>query len=85
MWPFKKQKTDKPELKPVVTSSKPSDEEIDDILSERCSVYIPCQYVNWACEYLGYEPKYFCGHPITMKSGWILYEACKRYKENNTQ
>jgi len=90
MWPFKK----KPKVveyyevipEPILPESVlPSDSVIDAILNEslpsNVNGAIARQWVNWAAEELGMPPKYYMGHPITVQSFWVLYEACRRHKE----
>lgn len=81
MWPFDK-KLSQDKLKGVsIISQKPSDGVISVILSEKFEGCIPCQWVNWASEQIGEQPKYFIGYPMTPRSLWVLYEGCRIYVE----
>jgi len=60
---------------------KPPDGVIDHILNERFSGVVARQWVNWASEQIGEEPKYFSGYPMTVRSLWVLYEGCRIYVE----
>jgi hypothetical protein len=64
---------------------KPSDAFIDSILLETFTGVIPRQFVNWAATLIGMPAKYTVGHPMTPKSLWVLYEGCKKYKENKDE
>lgn len=67
----------------IYKSKKPNDETINQILNDSFSGVIAYQWVNWAAEYIGLEPTIYAGHPYTVKSFWIMYEGCKKYKEDN--
>lgn len=87
MWPFKDKTTkiykEDLENSSVAESVRPTDQIIDDILNNRFSGMIARQWVNWAAGELGLPQKYYSGHPMTVHSVWILYEACRRLKEND--
>jgi hypothetical protein len=81
MWPFnKKLSQDKVEGVEII-SQKPSDGIISTILDERFEGYVAYQWVNWASEQIGEQPKYFIGYPMTPRSLWVLYEGCRIYVE----
>lgn len=80
MWPFSR-KERKPKIPVVCESVKPSEGAIEMVLSGCANVVVAAQWLNWACEELNMKPKYWVGHPYTIEGFWILYEACKRYKE----
>ena len=63
---------------------KPADGIIHTILQEEEEFvgYVPYEWINWAALILGEEQKYFSGHPMTIKSLWILYEGCRLYVES---
>ena len=82
MWPFKKKPPNQPDIvEKVPESVKPPDIVIDLILTENFSGNIARQWVNWASEQLGEQPKYFIGYPMTPRSVWVLYEGCRVYVE----
>lgn len=43
------------------------------------------QYINWAACYLGLKDRYSTGNRITVRSMWILYEACRQYLESKAK
>ncbi|MGL5012965.1 MAG: hypothetical protein ACRC6V_01575 [Bacteroidales bacterium] len=94
MWTFKKKTrlVDVYEVvpEPVVPESvMPPESVIDAILADSISncTYgmIARQWVNWGAEELGMPGKYHMGHPITVQSFWVLYEACRRHKEKENE
>lgn len=91
-WPFKTRAVKYYEVVPesvVPESVMPPDSVIDAILSDSLTscVYgsIARQWVNWAAEEIGMPAKYHLGHPITVQSFWVLYEACRRHKEKENE
>jgi hypothetical protein len=70
-------------------SIRPSDKEIEVILSENGGNYIPVlQWVNWGIDYLGLNDEKIIDQShaiITMRRMWIIYEACRKYKEDNPE
>ena len=87
MWPFKEAvvKVPKDVVESVPESVKPTEQIIDDILDERFVGPIARQWVNWAAGELGLPQKYYVGHPMTVQSIWVLYEACRRLKEKENE
>jgi hypothetical protein len=87
MWTFKEAvvKVPKDVVESVPESVKPTEQIIDDILSERFVGSIARQWVNWAAGELGLPQKYYSGHPMTVQSVWVLYEACRRLKEEDNE
>lgn len=94
MWPFKKKVrvVENYEIVPepiLPDSVMPPESVIDAILSDSLIICtygaIARQWVNWAAEELRMPAKYHMGHPITVQSFWVLYEACRRHKEKENE
>lgn len=81
IWPFKSKEVFTEVQMVVPESIKPPDGVIEHILLESYIGTVPAQWCNWAADQLGEPQKYLCGQPYTVKSFWVLYEACKSYKE----
>jgi hypothetical protein len=64
----------------VPEAVRPTDKVIDEILNSTYEGSIARQWVNWAAEEMGYPAKYTFGHPVTVQSFWLLYEACLRVR-----
>ena len=81
MWPFKSKHRQEAPVQVTIGSIKPSECFIESVYNETFYGVIPYQYVNWAAEQLSLEKTYTFNSPMSPKSMWVLYEACKRYQE----
>ena len=61
---------------------RPSEEYMLKVLNGNAQAVRPIrQYINWAACYLGLKDRYSTGNRVTVRSMWILYEACRQYLE----
>lgn len=66
---------------------KPSILYMKDVVSGEQGVFdgFPRQYINWANQFLGIDKVYVLDELMSIKSVWVLYEACNMYLNKNKE